>query len=211
MADDTTSVASTPRGRTARQLLLRTSAELLREAPRLEVATVARRAKVSTGLLYHYFGSKDGLVRAVVDDFYDRYDEAVFLAPLVPEATWAERELLRLRREVDFIYDADLGPTVVGNRLQEPGAVAADAQRLARHIDFAARNVGRGQASGEIGPDVDSRLAAAAILGAFRSLAGEALARTKPPAREEVVDTIWRLGLSILPLRDQPGTGEETA
>ena len=30
--------------------------------------------QVSVGLAYHHFGSKGGLIAAVVDDFYERLD-----------------------------------------------------------------------------------------------------------------------------------------
>ena len=39
---------------------------------------VAKRAQVSVGLAYHHFGSKAGLIAAVVEAFYSRLDEVVF-------------------------------------------------------------------------------------------------------------------------------------
>ncbi len=63
----------TRRGEATRARLLEAAmAELVERDGALEVASVAARADVSVGLLYRYFGSKAGLVAAVVADFYDR-------------------------------------------------------------------------------------------------------------------------------------------
>ncbi|QBI54103.1 TetR/AcrR family transcriptional regulator [Streptomonospora litoralis] len=71
--------AVSARGRATRARLLEGArAEILGGDGSLEVAAVARRAEVSAGLLYRYFDGKDGLVAAVVDDFYDGYDSEVF-------------------------------------------------------------------------------------------------------------------------------------
>src|SRR5690554_5193406 len=62
---------------TAPRLLAAAQTELIEGQGQLEMVAVARRAKVSAGLAYHYFGSKAGLIAAVVEAFYDRYDAAV--------------------------------------------------------------------------------------------------------------------------------------
>ncbi|WP_050066334.1 TetR/AcrR family transcriptional regulator [Rhodococcus sp. RD6.2] len=174
-------------------------AELLDTGGTLEVAKVAARAETSPGLLYRYFGAKDGLVAAVVHAFYDAYDDAVFAVTVSSDLGWIERERLRLSREIDFLRDEPLAPIVVGRRLREPSASQADAERLATQIDMAARNISHAQRGGEVDPAVDARLAAAAFLGAFRELMAEAMSREVPPSRDELLDTIWRLGTSIIP------------
>src|SRR5712692_1976900 len=42
-----------------------------------EIGDVARRARVSVGLAYHYFGSKAGLISALIKDFHDRHEAVV--------------------------------------------------------------------------------------------------------------------------------------
>jgi AcrR family transcriptional regulator len=51
--------------------------ELVERQGVLEVDSVARRAGVSVGLIYRHFGSKAGLVGAVVQAFYDRFEDEV--------------------------------------------------------------------------------------------------------------------------------------
>lgn len=187
-------------GEATRQRLIDAArAELLETVGTLEVASVARRAAVSPGLLYRYFGAKDGLVAAVVHAFYDSYDAAVFATSLAPDSNWVDRERLRLAWEIDFLCEEPLAGVIVGRRLREPAAAKADAERLAKQIDLAARNVAHGQLTGEIDPTIDSRLVAAAFIGAFRELMAEALSRDVSPSRASLLDTIWRLGASIIP------------
>ncbi len=200
-------VASVPtltsRGVATRQRLIDAAREeLIDTGGVLEVAGVAQRAEVSPGLLYRYFGSKDGLLVAVVDAFYDAYDAAAFQAPLAPDVDWSARERLRLQRAIDFLCDDPLGRVIVARRLREGAAAQADAERLAAQIALAARNVARGQRAGEVDPMIDPRLVAAAFLGAFRELMGEALSRDRMPARDALLRTLVRLGASIIPARE---------
>ncbi|MBV2366184.1 TetR/AcrR family transcriptional regulator [Streptomonospora nanhaiensis] len=191
--------AVSPRGRATRARLLAEAQEvILASGGHLEVAAVARRAEVSAGLLYRYFGSKDGLVAAVVNTFYDGYDSEVFTTRLDTGASWPEREHDRIAREIDFLCDAPLGRMIVGRRLREPAAAHVDAERVARQIDIAARSIARGQADGELDASVDPRLAAAAVLGAFRELMAEALSGEGDPPRAAVLDAMWRVGSSLL-------------
>ncbi|WP_277750147.1 TetR/AcrR family transcriptional regulator [Prescottella agglutinans] len=188
----------TARGRATRQRLIDTArAELLHGGGTLEVAAVAEAAEVSPGLLYRYFGAKDGLVSAVVHDFYDSYNDAVLSAHMAPEADWATRERMRLAREIDFLCEEPMARIIVGRQLREPAAAAADAERLAEHIDLAARNVAYGQRIGQVPASIDARLAAAAFMGAFRELMAEALSREVVPSRKTLLDTIWGFGGSL--------------
>jgi AcrR family transcriptional regulator len=198
--DKVSSPALTARGGATRLRLIEAArAELLETGGALEVAKVAARAEASPGLLYRYFGAKDGLVSAVVHGFYDAYDDAVFAVTVAEDLGWIERERLRLSREIDFLREDPLAPIIVGRRLREPSASQADAERLATQIDMAARNIVHAQRSGEVDPAVDARLAAAAFLGAFRELMAEAMSREVTPSRQDLLDTIWRLGTSIIP------------
>lgn len=199
-SDKTTRYGRTARGDATRlRFIAAARAELLETGGTLEVAKVAARSETSPALLYRYFGAKDGLVAAVVHGFYDSYDDAVFAVPVSPELGWTERERLRLSREIDFLFEDRLAQIVMGRRMREPSAAQADAERLASQIDMAARNVAYAQRNGEVDPEVDARLVSAAFLGAFRELMAEAMSREVTPSRQYLLDTIWRLGASIIP------------
>jgi AcrR family transcriptional regulator len=177
----------------SRQRLLRAAAdELVERDGVLEVHSVARRAGGSVGLLYRYFDSKAGLLAAVVEDFYDRFDAAVIDPNPLPRGDWASRERLRTQLAIEFHYDDPLATVILGRLAREPEVAAVEARRIARHVEAAARNIERGQQRGEIPADVDPGLAGAMALGGLRQAIGEALARPQPPVREELAHQIWR-------------------
>jgi len=61
-----------------------------------EIGDVARRAKVSVGLAYHYFGSKAGLIAVLITDFHNRH-EAVVNQSFDKSLPWPVREKARLK------------------------------------------------------------------------------------------------------------------
>src|SRR4051812_39263288 len=130
-----TTIPQTARGAASRTRLLHAAAaELIERDGSLEVMSVAARARVSVGLIYRWFESKAGLVAAVVDDFYDRVDEAVFDPDPVPGGTWAEREHKRTELAVAFHYDDPLAPVVLSTLAREPVVAAIEAGRVERHV-----------------------------------------------------------------------------
>ena len=63
-------VAPTARGAASRARLIQAArAELIERSGSLEVDSVAQRADTSVGLIYRHFGSRAGLIGAVVDDY----------------------------------------------------------------------------------------------------------------------------------------------
>jgi AcrR family transcriptional regulator len=184
--------ALTRRGAATRQRLLDAAeAELIERDGALEVATVASRAGVSVGLLYRYFGSKAGLVAAVVDDFYDRLLEVTAKAREAGD-TWAERERRRTELSVDFHYREPLARVILSRLAREPEVAALEVRRLSHLVTDAARSVQRGQRRGEIPQDLDPRSAAAMLIGGFRVAMAEALSRETRPDQAKLTDELWR-------------------
>src|SRR5260370_12030982 len=78
---------------TTRERLVRAAQEeLIQSHGHLEMQAVSKRAQVSVGLAYHHFGSKAGLIAAVVEEFYSRLDEVAFNDARLPSESWAARE-----------------------------------------------------------------------------------------------------------------------
>lgn len=167
-------VQATPN--TRRRLLDAAAAELAGTGGSMEIAAVARRAGASVGLSYHYFGSKAGLLAAVVEDFYDRYDAAIIDANPLPGGAWAERERLRVGRLVDFMLAEPLAPLVLSRLSAEPEVAAVEARRLARHLSLGAGNIAGAQAKGQLPAGPDPRLRIGMIMGGLRQAIGQALA-----------------------------------
>src|SRR5579864_4801506 len=78
-----------------------------------EIGDVARRARVSVGLAYHYFGSKAGLISVLITDFHDRH-EAVINQRFDKSLPWPMREKARLKASIDFMYVDPVAPVMMG-------------------------------------------------------------------------------------------------
>ena len=76
--------------------------------------------RVSVGLAYHHFGSKAGLIAAVVEAFYSHLDEVVFKEARLPSEGWADREKRRIASYVAFHYDHPFAPLVIGALSRAP-------------------------------------------------------------------------------------------
>jgi len=180
------------------------AAEALRENDgALEMADVAARANASVGLAYHHFGSKAGLLSAVIADFYDRYD-AVTNQSFPKDLAWAERERLRTEAVVAFLFADPLAPIILTRMSGAPEAASLDADRLDQLVRRGAHNIATGQASGDIPVDLDPELAAAFVLGGVRQAATQALALTPRPARAIVAEACWSFIARTLGLADAP-------
>jgi AcrR family transcriptional regulator len=179
-----------PRGAAARKRLLHAAAEELVETGGLEVAAVARRAGVSAGLPYRYFGTRSGLLIAVVEAFYDRLDEACALRAY-DAPSWAEREQQRIRDWVSFLYAEPLSPVVLNGLVGDGEVAAAQTRLLARLTELGSHNIARGQRDGELPTDRDPELLAAATLGGTHAIASVALARSPRPPASTIVDQVW--------------------
>ncbi|MCP3939101.1 MAG: TetR/AcrR family transcriptional regulator [Actinomycetia bacterium] len=201
----------TQKGRTTRARLLQVAGQELHEKGQIEVTSVADRAGMSLGLLYRYFTNKDGLVTAVVDAFYDRYEEAVFSEPVPPDVHWSDFEHQRFEREVDFVFDEPLGRRIVGGPPFEPAAAHTDARRLERHIGMAARNIAHGERRGMIIVSIDKRLAAAAIIGGLRSCLAMALVEGSTISRAEVVTAMKHVSHGLITRLEPAGIRHQGA
>jgi AcrR family transcriptional regulator len=167
-------------------------AELVERRGTLEVGQVAARAGVSTGALYHHFGSKAGLIGAVVREFYERMNTVVIEPTLAEHGDWASREHARIERTVEFHYGDPLA-VVLATLAREPEVAAAEAPYAAELVAAAERNLRAAQRDGEISDEFDPGIAAAVIMGGIRQALAEVLARKRRPKRSVVVGELWRL------------------
>ena len=192
------------RGAGREALLVAASQELVERDGVLEVASVAQRAGVSVGLIYRHFGSKAGLLAAVVGDFYVRYDAEVLDLDPLPGASWAARERRRTELAVEFHYDDPLAKVILGRLARDPEVAAVEARHLRVQVARGARNVVRGQRDGDLPEDLDPGIAAAVILGGMRQALIEVLSRRLRPPTYEVAEQLWRLVVHAVRCRTDP-------
>lgn len=187
------SLPATPKGRATRQRLLDVARRLaLSTKGDVELAKVADAAGVVPSLVHRYFGSKTGLVSALVDDFFDRFHAEVLDAQLDARGDWAEHERIRLERGVRFHYAEPFAAVIYGSLARDPEAARKEAVRIAFVVERAARSIRRGQRRGELPIGIDPGLAGAAMFGAMRLVMVEALTRSPRPPAERVVEVLWR-------------------
>jgi AcrR family transcriptional regulator len=189
----------TRKGQATRQRLLDIGRDELARSGSLEIAAVAERARVAQSVLYRYFQNKDGLVEAVVHDFWDQYAAEVFDVPAEAGLSWMDSEVLRLRREVRFLYTHPLGRAVATGLLHEAAATRACAVRQREQAQAAARNIRHGQRTGQLDPSIDAGMAGSAIIGALHAMLAEALGRDPAPPEQLVADTAAQLGRALIP------------
>ncbi len=155
-----------------------------------ELQDVARRAGVSVGLPYHRFGSKAGLIAAVVEQFYDEIEQVITLSD-VREQDWAQREQIRLSRLVAFLYRTPLAVVIISMLSREPEVAGVESQRWSRLITITASNIQKGQKRGQLPSGFDADVLAALICGGVRHAAGLALQQRRRPREADLVRQIW--------------------
>ena len=184
---------TTAKGVATRQRLLDVARRVaLDTGGHIELAVVAEAAGVVPSLVHRYFGSKSGLVAALVNDFFDRFHAEVLDVDLEADGDWAHHERLRLERGVRFHYGEPLAAVIYGPLARDPDVARTDAARIAFVVERAARSVRKGQRRGELPVGVDPRIAGAAMFGAMRLVMVEALSRSPRPAPERVIEALWR-------------------
>ena len=164
-----------------------------------EMSEVARKAGVSEGLAYHYFGSKAGLLSALVEDFYDRYS-AISNKRYDRDIPWAVREKTRLKAVIDFLYSDPLADVILGKMGRTAQVANVEAARHHEMIELAGRNIRDGIERGQISAAVDPNIAGAAVTGAIRQAFNYVMAAKKRPSPKALTEQIWKLIAGALDL-----------
>ncbi len=185
--------------RTRERLIAAARRVLINEEGAAEIGAIAKAAGVSAGIAYHHFGSKDGLIAAVVEDFYARY--AAVANARYPGASWAEREIQRTRAVVAFLVDDTFTPTLFGALSRASAVVNAESACMADLVEHGAHNIARGQDDGDLPRQSDPALAAAFVLGGMRQAVTAALLREARPEPVALARQVWILIASSLGLR----------
>ena len=176
---------------TPERLIRAAQGELVHSHGQLEMQAVAKRAKVSVGLAYHHFGSKAGLIAAVVEAFYNRLEEAAFSPSKLISSDWAGREKERIAAYISFHYDHPFAPLVVGALSRAAEVLDVEQAFTKRQLTAGAHNLRAGQRDGVIPVDLDPRLTIALMIGGIRQALIGALTSSHRPDRDELTDKIW--------------------
>jgi AcrR family transcriptional regulator len=203
---------------TRERLIRAAEKELIRGHGHLEMQAVSTRAQVSVGLAYHHFGSKAGLIAAVVEAFYSHLDEAVFKekspaakspaakSPVAKSpfakspAGWAEREKRRIACYVAFHYDHPFAPLVIGALSRAPEVLDIETAFTNRQLAAGARMIEAAQRDGIVAGRIDPHLTIALMIGGIRQALIGALMSKRRPDPEKLADEIWAFMAAALRL-----------
>lgn len=175
---------------TRSRLITAAQAELIAGHGHLEMQAVAKRAKVSVGLAYHHFGSKSGLIAAVVEAFYAELNASAFATSL-PAGTWAEREKARVGAYVAFHYAHPFAPLIVGALSRSPEVLDVETAFTAQTLAGGAAMIRAAQRDGVVRPDLDPGLVIALMSGGIRQAMLGALTREDRPDPAALTEAIW--------------------
>lgn len=158
----------------------------------LDIAELAERAEVASSLLYRYYPSKSALLAAIVEDFYDRYDQTVFRVPNDPTVGYAAAIRRRLGKMVQFHYTEPLAATVLCRLANTSDVALVEMKRIEKHIDAAAAQVREGQRRGELPGEIDAEIAGAVVIGGTHQALARVLTRAERPSPEWLTQELWR-------------------
>jgi AcrR family transcriptional regulator len=173
-------------------------AELIERNGVLEVNSVADRAGVSVGLIYRYYGSRAGLVGAVVDEFYSRYRREALERNPLPKGRFADRERRRTEVSVAFHYQDPLARVILSHLHLDSEVAVAEALHTTEMIDLAASVMALGQRRGEIPSDHDPHFVAAMIIGGMRQVLAVALSARPTPPENLTAQRLWALIAGVM-------------
>src|SRR5258705_11931829 len=175
-----------------REILIRAAQEeLIRNHGHLEMQAVAKRARVSVGLAYHHFGSKAGLIAAVVEAFYSRIDQEVFNDACRPSESWANRERRRIASYIAFHYEHPFAPLVIGTLSRASEVLDVERAFTNRQLAGGARMIEAAQRDGFVPDHIDPHLTIALMSGGIRQAVIGALISVQRPDPEQRTDEIW--------------------
>ena len=183
---------------TRRRLIAAARQELIERDGVLEIDSVAARAEVSVGAIYRHFGSRAGMVGAVVDDFYLRYRADALETNPAPGGSFAERERMRTELSVAFHYGDPLARVILSHLHLDAAVAVREAQHIDEMVELAAGVMNLGQWRGEVPEDRDSRLIGAMIIGGMRRVLAVALASDPPIPQDDTTRKLWAMNAGII-------------
>jgi TetR/AcrR family transcriptional regulator, repressor for neighboring sulfatase len=189
---ESSAAPSSPRAVTARQRILAAAREELVDTGDLEIAGLCRRAGVSMGLPYRYFANRNGVLVAVVDDFYLRLWHAA-TGREYSQPTWVEREQARIRDWIGFLTAEPLSVLVLGGLTGDSAVAAANERQLGELVERVASDIAHAQQQGELRGGRDPQLLAAVVVAGVHAATTTAMKRDQRPTPQELFTQIWQV------------------
>lgn len=184
-------------------LIKATEIELAKGNGYCEIQAVAKRAGVSVGLVYHYFGSKGGLLAAVVEAFYAPMMDVEFGVEGLANTDWLTQERARAQAYINYHYRHPMAFLITHTLSQTPEILDVEAAFLTHQLHEGARNLRAAKREGIINHGLDPDITVALIHGGIKQALHQALATSPRPEPEILCEKIWLFISSALGLIPQ--------
>jgi TetR/AcrR family fatty acid metabolism transcriptional regulator len=134
------------------------------------VAEIAEEAGVAYGLVYHYFGSKEEILRTIFRDTWTQM--LARIAEVEAEGDGAGEQVRKVTALLlrTWRRDPDLVRVLVREVTRSPEQLQQQIDEIGHGYEALERIVRRGQESGEFRRDVEPRLAATIFYGALEEV-----------------------------------------
>jgi AcrR family transcriptional regulator len=176
-----------------------------------EMQAVAKRAQASVGLAYHHFGSKAGLVAAVVEAFYGQLAAAAFDGFQASSTSWEDRERARISAYVHFHYRHPLAALMVGALSRAHEVQDVEAAFTDKQLRSGARMIAVAQDKGILSKAIDPELTIALMVGGIRQALHSALRQEPRPEAQGLANKMWLFIAAGLGLNAAPATPSTTS
>lgn len=164
------STAKTRKSADTRRRIMDVAAQIMLEQGNtaFQMSEISRRCNMSKGALYYYFSDKDDLVRAVFEDATDdllaAIDSAVERVEMPEDALLAVCQEFAVRAAEGHLVPIAIVTELVQSR---EGTMARENMRTLHIIQTVEKLLEKAKETGAIRQEIDSRLTACAICGAF--------------------------------------------
>ena len=162
--------ARTRKSIATREKIMAAATELMAErgSTDFQMSEVSERCSMSKGSLYYYFSDRDELVQAIfdrsVDEHVERVEKVVAQASSSAESI---REIMRVLAEGSWV-GSPLTLAMTRELLSSQDNILPSVEgRVARIVAIIAAQLERSKGEGLIRPEVDCRVVADALAGAF--------------------------------------------
>lgn len=177
--------------KTSKRILDAAERELIINHGVLEMSAVAKQADVSIGLAYHHFGSKTGLIAALVDRFYMPIRKIAMGDEIPLELNWKIREKARTAALINYYYSHPLAPLITGRLAREPEVQDIEKAHLNALLAMGARNLIQGQKAGIVNSTLCAPTTIAMLMGGLSLAIQQAVQSTDRPNQDELLNQLW--------------------
>jgi TetR/AcrR family transcriptional regulator, fatty acid metabolism regulator protein len=173
------------------------------------ISDVADEAGVAYGLVYHYFGNKDGLLAAIFDTNWDFFLRAVDEVANQPDSSMYER----LRQIVEVAFHAfEVAPLVVKVLVQEFGRHSRVGDplsnaKIAGVLSSVARIFEDGQRTKQLSPSLDPYAMSVIFLGSLETAFVSYLTTSREPKNGTRVVSLTAMKGTLLAMIQRSMTG----